>query len=89
MRDIQGCGAADQCNQQTCHQEPHQRYDQFGPDEFMDADRQREHQIALVFEQVAVKAVDHDDHRHHRRRDDRRTVGKHDKSQKHPKCRNI
>ena len=41
------------------HHEPDQGDDQLGPDQPMDTDRQRVHQIALILEEIAVEAGDH------------------------------
>ena len=58
------------CADQPSEEEPAAGGDQLGPDQGVDADRQGEHQIALVPQQVFIEAVDHDDHGQHRRREE-------------------
>ena len=58
--DRQGAQEEDR---QVRRQDPHQRYDQLGPDQLMDVHGQGVHQIALVAQEVAIEAQHHHDDR--------------------------
>ena len=62
--------AAQQEDHQVGAQQPHRGDDELGPDQFVDIGGQGVHQIALIRQQISVKALDHDHHGHDLRHDD-------------------